>query len=107
MRDGAAHITVQGHAELEGRDVVVPADPSSAAFIIAAALYSAGVRGDGRGRASQSNPDRALCHAQGDGRRCHLHERARSRWVSLLPTFVPGIQTSPAFEFQPKRPLLA
>jgi 3-phosphoshikimate 1-carboxyvinyltransferase len=42
MRDGAAHITVTGHAELEGRDVVVPADPSSAAFIVAAALLVPG-----------------------------------------------------------------
>ena len=34
-RDGRA-ITVKGDAELKGRDVVVPADPSSAAFLIAA-----------------------------------------------------------------------
>jgi len=37
-RDGVMAITVDGHAELEGRDVTVPADPSSAAFIVAAAL---------------------------------------------------------------------
>ena len=42
MRGGVAHITVKGHAELEGRDVVVPADPSSAAFIVAAALLVPG-----------------------------------------------------------------
>jgi 3-phosphoshikimate 1-carboxyvinyltransferase len=42
MRDGAAHITVVGHAELEGRDVVVPGDPSSAAFLVAAALLVPG-----------------------------------------------------------------
>lgn len=33
--DGRA-ITVKGNAELKGRDVIVPADPSSAAFLIAA-----------------------------------------------------------------------
>jgi 3-phosphoshikimate 1-carboxyvinyltransferase len=35
-------ITVKGDAELEGRDVVVPGDPSSAAFIAAAALVVPG-----------------------------------------------------------------
>jgi 3-phosphoshikimate 1-carboxyvinyltransferase len=35
-------ITVKGDAELEGRDVVVPGDPSSAAFIAAAALIVPG-----------------------------------------------------------------
>jgi 3-phosphoshikimate 1-carboxyvinyltransferase len=42
MRNGVAAITVTGHAELEGRDVVVPADPSSAAFMVAAALLVPG-----------------------------------------------------------------
>ncbi len=42
MRDGVAHITVTGHAELEGRDVIVPTDPSSAAFLVAAALLVPG-----------------------------------------------------------------
>ncbi|MDX2307719.1 MAG: 3-phosphoshikimate 1-carboxyvinyltransferase [Hyphomicrobium sp.] len=40
--DGKTHITVTGHAELEGRAVVVPGDPSSAAFLIAAALLVPG-----------------------------------------------------------------
>ncbi len=35
-------ITVKGHAELEGRNVRVPGDPSSAAFIAAAALIVPG-----------------------------------------------------------------
>jgi 3-phosphoshikimate 1-carboxyvinyltransferase len=35
--DGKTRITVTGDAELQGRDVVVPADPSSAAFVAAAA----------------------------------------------------------------------
>jgi 3-phosphoshikimate 1-carboxyvinyltransferase len=39
---GKTRITVTGGAELEGRDVVVPADPSSAAFLIGAALIVPG-----------------------------------------------------------------
>jgi len=41
-RNGAVAITVSGDAELEGRDVVVPGDPSSAAFAVAAALIVPG-----------------------------------------------------------------
>jgi 3-phosphoshikimate 1-carboxyvinyltransferase len=41
-RDGKRAVTVHGEAELAGRDVVVPADPSSAAFLIAAALIVPG-----------------------------------------------------------------
>ncbi len=37
-RDGGTAITVGGDAELEGRTVAVPGDPSSAAFLTAAAL---------------------------------------------------------------------
>lgn len=40
--DGLTRITVKGHAELEGRAVTVPGDPSSAAFIAAAALIVPG-----------------------------------------------------------------
>ncbi len=39
---GKLHITVEGDAELEGRDVAVPGDPSSAAFLTAAALIVPG-----------------------------------------------------------------
>jgi 3-phosphoshikimate 1-carboxyvinyltransferase len=39
---GATRITVRGGAELEGRDVTVPGDPSSAAFLIASALIVPG-----------------------------------------------------------------
>jgi 3-phosphoshikimate 1-carboxyvinyltransferase len=42
VRDGLTRITVHGDAELEGRDVVVPGDPSSAAFLICAALLVPG-----------------------------------------------------------------
>ncbi len=37
-RDGGMAITVCGDVELEGRNVIVPGDPSSAAFLTAAAL---------------------------------------------------------------------
>lgn len=39
---GATRITIRGEAELEGREVTVPGDPSSAAFLIAAALIVPG-----------------------------------------------------------------
>lgn len=42
LRDGLTRITVHGDAELEGRHVIVPADPSSAAFLISAALLVPG-----------------------------------------------------------------
>ena len=41
-KNGLTHITVTGDAELKGRDVVVPGDPSSAAFLIAAAILVPG-----------------------------------------------------------------
>jgi 3-phosphoshikimate 1-carboxyvinyltransferase len=42
LKDGLTRITVSGNAEMIGRDVVVPGDPSSAAFLIAAALIVPG-----------------------------------------------------------------
>ncbi|HEX2843402.1 3-phosphoshikimate 1-carboxyvinyltransferase [Hyphomicrobium sp.] len=42
IKDGETHITIKGQAELEGREVTVPGDPSSAAFLIAAALLVPG-----------------------------------------------------------------
>jgi 3-phosphoshikimate 1-carboxyvinyltransferase len=41
-RDGVTHITVKGDTELGGRDILVPGDPSSAAFLAAAALIVPG-----------------------------------------------------------------
>jgi 3-phosphoshikimate 1-carboxyvinyltransferase len=41
-RAGKRRVTVEGNAELEGRDVEVPGDPSSAAFLVAAALMVPG-----------------------------------------------------------------
>jgi 3-phosphoshikimate 1-carboxyvinyltransferase len=40
--DGKTHITVTGDAELRGRDVTVPGDPSSGAFLAAAAAIVPG-----------------------------------------------------------------
>ena len=40
--NGLSRVTVHGDAELEGRDVAVPGDPSSAAFLICAALLVPG-----------------------------------------------------------------
>jgi 3-phosphoshikimate 1-carboxyvinyltransferase len=42
QRDGKSAVTVKGHAELTGRPVQVPADPSSAAFLAAAAAIVPG-----------------------------------------------------------------
>jgi 3-phosphoshikimate 1-carboxyvinyltransferase len=42
VQDGHTHITVRGDAELSGHDVTVPGDPSSAAFLAAAALIVPG-----------------------------------------------------------------
>ncbi|MGB4864701.1 MAG: 3-phosphoshikimate 1-carboxyvinyltransferase [Hyphomicrobium sp.] len=41
-KDGLTHITVKGDAEMHGRDVTVPGDPSSAAFLACAALIVQG-----------------------------------------------------------------
>ena len=57
--DGKTRITVTGEAELQGRDVAVPADPTSAAFLIAAALHRAGLGRHGRRRADQPDAHRA------------------------------------------------
>ena len=42
MSGGKTRITVKGEAELQGRDVAIPADPSSAAFLAAAAVLVEG-----------------------------------------------------------------
>lgn len=41
-KDGLTRITIKGPAEMTGRDVTVPGDPSSAAFLICAALLVPG-----------------------------------------------------------------
>jgi 3-phosphoshikimate 1-carboxyvinyltransferase len=41
-KDGRTRITIKGDAELTGRDVTVPGDPSSAAFVAAAGLLVPG-----------------------------------------------------------------
>ena len=42
LKDDLTHITVKGDAEMVGRDVTVPGDPSSAAFLVCAALLVPG-----------------------------------------------------------------
>ncbi|MCC0006754.1 MAG: 3-phosphoshikimate 1-carboxyvinyltransferase [Hyphomicrobiaceae bacterium] len=42
LKDGKTHITVKGNAEMTGRDVTVPGDPSSAAFLVCAAILVPG-----------------------------------------------------------------
>ncbi len=42
MRDGKSAVTVKGDAELTGKDITVPGDPSSAAFLAAAAAIVPG-----------------------------------------------------------------
>ena len=42
VKDGLTRITIKGPADLKGRDVVVPGDPSSAAFLVCAALLVPG-----------------------------------------------------------------
>jgi 3-phosphoshikimate 1-carboxyvinyltransferase len=42
IRDGHTAITVKGDAELSGKPVIVPGDPSSAAFLVAAAVIVPG-----------------------------------------------------------------
>lgn len=42
MKDGKRHITVTGDPTLTGQDILVPGDPSSAAFLAAAALIVPG-----------------------------------------------------------------
>jgi 3-phosphoshikimate 1-carboxyvinyltransferase len=41
-KEGTRAVTVSGDAELSGRDILVPGDPSSAAFLVAAALIVPG-----------------------------------------------------------------
>ncbi len=41
-KEGGRAITIRGDAELSGRDILVPGDPSSAAFLVAAALIVPG-----------------------------------------------------------------
>ncbi len=56
--DGRRAVSVRGDAELEGVDLAVPGDPSSAAFAIAAALICAALGDRARRRAHESDPYR-------------------------------------------------
>ena len=72
-RDGKTAITVKGDAELEGRPVTVPGDPSSAAFLAAAAAIVPGSDVTITGRAGQRNAHR------------FLHDAAQ-RWAATSPS---------------------
>ena len=61
-------ITLEGQPELEAAPVVVPADPSSAAFPLVAALIVPGSEIDPRRRDDQSAAHRPAHDAAGDGR---------------------------------------
>ena len=66
--EGARAVTVCGDAELHGASIAVPGDPSSAAFLIAAALICARLRHRRRGRAAQSDAKRLHRNVARDGR---------------------------------------
>ena len=72
-------ITVVGWPELKARDIVVPGDPSSAAFAVVAAAVKPG--SDVLVENVGVNPlaCRPLRDAEGNGRRHHLRERTRGR----------------------------
>ena len=73
----AAPSPLHGDAELEGRGVNVPGDPSSAAFLVGGRADRAGLGDHHRGRAGQPDAHGLLRHARGDGRRRRLPQRAR------------------------------
>ena len=66
--EGARAVTVCGDAELHGASIAVPGDPSSAAFLIAAALIAPGSDINRRGRAAQSDAKRLHRNSARDGR---------------------------------------
>ena len=72
-------ITLQGQPELEPANVVVPADPSSAAFPLVAALLVPGSDLIARSGDDQSAAHRALYDAAGDGRQDRGGGDARRR----------------------------
>ena len=62
-------IALTGQPILRGTDVIVPADPSSAAFPLVAALIVPRLGGDDRGRDDEPPAHRPHHDAAGDGRR--------------------------------------
>ena len=71
-------ITLQGQPELRAADVVVPGDPSSAAFLVAAALLVPGSRLTIAGCRAERAALRPLRHAGRDGRRHRRREPPRA-----------------------------
>ena len=70
-------IALQGQPELRAADVVVPGDPSSAAFLVAAALLVPGSRLTIAGRRAERASLRPVRHAGRDGRRYRRREPPR------------------------------
>ncbi len=79
VQNGLTRITVHGDAELEGRDVVVPGDPSSAAFLIAAALLVPGSDVTVEGVLVNETRTGLYTTLKEMGGRHHLHARTRGR----------------------------
>ncbi|WEK43363.1 MAG: hypothetical protein P0Y64_00420 [Candidatus Sphingomonas colombiensis] len=61
-------ISITGEAELKPQSIVVPGDPSSAAFWLVAALDRAGQRRGGRECRHEPDPQRDRHRAAPDGR---------------------------------------
>ena len=78
--DGATIIRLVGRPELKPQSITVPADPSSAAFLIVAGLLVPG--SDVTVADVLLNPARTglIADAEGDGRRPDDRERAALRW---------------------------
>ena len=96
MSGGKTRITVKGEAELQGRDVVVPADPSSAAFLAAAAALVVG--SDITLEGVLVNPTRIGFYEvlREMGADVAFTERARARRASRSPTSACATPSSPA-----------
>ena len=86
--DGAhgRRITLNGQPELAPAPVAVPADPSSAAFPLVAALIVPGSRGDPRRRDAQPAAHRPVRDPARDGRRRSRSSTGATRAARTSPT---------------------
>ena len=81
-----ASVVIQPAERLEAERIVVPADLSSAAFFVVAALLVPGSEVVIRGRRPQPDPDRAADDPRADGGRDRGRRRAASRAASRSAT---------------------
>ncbi len=86
------HVTVTGGTELSGRDVTVPGDPSSAAFLIAAALMGLGPDVTIEGVLVNETRTGLYTTLKEMGADLHVPPRTRGRRRAELPTFARGLQ---------------